>query len=74
MLDSLKSNSETYISPPVLLDIGDNDTVDLLTVQEKVSFPEIVTCLSDTIYYINFSIYDSFFFFLDKPLGSFSQS
>jgi len=45
MLDSFKSTSETYVSPPVLLDIGDDDTGDLLTVQEKVPFPEIVTCL-----------------------------
>jgi hypothetical protein len=61
MLDSFKSTSETYVSPSVLLDIGDDDPGDLLTVQEKVPFPEIVICLSDIIYYINFSIY-----FLDK--------
>jgi hypothetical protein len=72
MFDSFKSSSETYVSPHVLLDMGDDDPGDLLTVQEKVPFPEMVTYLSDIIYYINFSIY--LFFFLDKPLGSFSQS
>lgn len=50
MLDSFKSSSEIYVSPPVLLDIDNDDPGDLLTVQEKVSFPEIVTCLSDIIY------------------------
>lgn len=72
MIDSFKSTSDTYVSPPVFLDIGDDDddARDLLTVQEKVSFPEIVTCLSYIIYYINFSIH----LFLDKSLGSFSQS
>ena len=59
MLDSFKSNSESYISPPVLLGIGDDDPGDLLTVQEKVPFPEIVTCFSDILYKL-FNI--SFFF------------
>ena len=55
IIDSFNSTSDTYVSPPVLLDIGDDDTGDL-TVQENVPFPEIVTCLSDVIYYKNFSI------------------
>lgn len=71
MIDSFRSNSETYVSPPVWLDIVDDETGNLLTVQEKVPFPEIVTCLTDIVYYINSSIY---LFFLDKSLGSFSQS
>ena len=50
MLESFKSTSETYVSPPVLLDIGDDDPGDLLTVQDKVSSPEIVTYLSDIFF------------------------
>ena len=37
MLDLFRSSSGTRVSPPVLLDIGDDDPYDLPAVHEKVS-------------------------------------
>jgi len=48
-----------------LLDVGDDDPGDLLTVQEKGPFPEIVTCLPDKIYYIKFQ----YIFFFGQIIG-----
>ena len=51
VLGSLKSSSKTRTSPPVLLDIADDDPDDSSIVQ----VPHIVICLPFHIFFVHFS-------------------
>jgi hypothetical protein len=57
VFDFFKQSSGTHASPPVFLDIVDNDPDDSPAVQEKITPLYIVISLPDLIFFANFSTF-----------------
>jgi len=53
LLDSVKLSLRTHASPPVMLDVGDDNSDDLPTVEWEVLFPYIFVC--HAVLFVNFS-------------------